>query len=197
MCETCKPPVASLRAPNRHPSFYFQSQRAPRSDANLAVRRIRQNSTEYDKTLRKLVRARARGNGVLFPYSEETAAMCETCKPPVASLRAPNRHRSFHSQSQRAPRSDAKLAVRKIRQNTTECDKMLRKLVRARARGNSVPFFISLATGCDLGAADSTYHIAPPSRHANRPNGTPSSQLVACNSHVCYYFPSIGERRQT
>ncbi len=62
--------------------------------------------------------------------------MRETSKLPTASLRAPNRHLSFHSQSPRAPRDDAKLAVSKILQNATESDEPLRKLVRARARGN-------------------------------------------------------------
>ena len=66
--------------------------------------------------------------------------MRETSKLPTESLRAPNRHLSFHSQSPRAPRGDTKLAVSKILQNATESDEPLRKLVRARARGNGIPF---------------------------------------------------------
>ena len=159
MCETCKPPVASLRAPNRHPSFYPQSQRAPRSDAKLAVRRIRQNSTECNRIRQNATKTRARtrarqrrsvsilrgdsrdvrdmqraGGAVWAHRPEETAAMCETCKPPVASLRALNSHPSFHFQSRRAPRSDAKLAVRRIRRNPTESDRIRQDATKTRAR---------------------------------------------------------------
>ena len=210
MCETCKLPAASLRARNRHPSSYPQSQRAPRDDAKLAVRRIRRNPTESDRIrqddtkTRARPRARARGNGVPFPYPEEAAAMCETCKPPVASLRAPNRHPSLYPQSQRAPRDDAKLTVRRIRQNSTEYDRMrqnatkTRARTRARQRRSVFPFpRHGLRPGRSGFDVSHRSELPPPCRHANRPNRTPFSQLVACNSHVCYYFPSIGERRQT
>ena len=66
--------------------------------------------------------------------NEETAAMCETCKLPTASLRAPNRHPSSHSQSQRTPRDDAKLAVDRIRQNATVSNKMQQNVTKTRAR---------------------------------------------------------------
>ncbi len=159
MCETCKLPVESLRAPNRHPSFHSQSQRAPGDDAKLAVRRIRQNSTECNRTRQNATKTRARtrarqrrsvsilrgdsrnvrdmqraGGAVWAHRPEETAAMCEICKLPVAERRDRNPHRSFYSQSQRAPRDDAKLAVRRIRQNSTECDRIRQNATKTRAR---------------------------------------------------------------
>ena len=70
--------------------------------------------------------------------------MYETSNLPTEALRAPNRHPSSYPQSPRAQRADAKFAVGKIRQNTTQSHTMQRKLVPARAHaragGNGVPF---------------------------------------------------------
>ena len=90
----------------------------------------------------------------------------------------------------------------KIRQEATEYYAILRKLVPARTRARqrrSVFPFPRHGLRPGRSGFDVSHHseLLPPCSHANRPNGTPSSQLVACNSHVCYYFPSIGERRQT
>ena len=87
------------------------------------------------------------------PRPRGDSPMRETSKLPTASLRAPNRHLSFHSQSPRAPRGDTKLAVSKILQNATESDEPLRKLVRARARGNGIPFPSSRHMDCAQVAA--------------------------------------------
>ena len=65
--------------------------------------------------------------------------MRETSELPTASLRAPNPHPSSYPQSPRTPRDDAKFAVGKIRQNTTESHTMQRKLVPARTRARGIP----------------------------------------------------------
>ena len=75
--------------------------------------------------------------------------MRETSNLPTASLRAPNHHPSFHSQSPRAPTSDAKFAVSRILQNSTKLDRIRQKSTetrarpRAHARGNDVPLGFS------------------------------------------------------
>ena len=96
MCETCKLPTASLRAPNRHPSFYSQSHRTLIDDAKLVLSRMRQNTTECNRMRQNATKCnenscpparahargnygtpeipeepeeRARGNGVPFPFS--------------------------------------------------------------------------------------------------------------------------------
>ena len=72
MRETSELPTASLRAANRHPSFYAQPHRAPRQDAKLALSRIRQNPTQCNTvrqhTTKTRARACARGNGIPFPF---------------------------------------------------------------------------------------------------------------------------------
>ena len=128
--------------------------------------------------------------------------MCETSELPAVPLRAPNRHPSFYPQSQRAPRDDAKLAVSRIRHNSTQSNRIQQNPTKirvcARARGNGVPFpFSRHGLPPRHSGFDASLGGAAPSRHANRPNGTPSFQLVAYNSRVCYYFPRIGERRQS
>ena len=63
MPEICNLPTESLRASNRHPSFYSKTPRAPRDDAKLAVSKIRQNATQSDRMphdATKLVPARTR-----------------------------------------------------------------------------------------------------------------------------------------
>ena len=77
MCEICKLPTASLRALNRRPSFHSQSQRTPRDDLKLAVSKIRQDATEFSELQRKLVPARARGNG----YSKTPPSAPGQCPP--------------------------------------------------------------------------------------------------------------------
>ena len=104
--------------------------------------------------------------------------MPETCKLPTASLRAPNRHPSFHSQSQRAQRDDAKLATGRIRHNATGYDRAQRKLVPARAHarvgGNGVPFPFP-RHGLRPGRSG-FLELPSPSRHANRSNETPGAK---------------------
>ena len=56
--------------------------------------------------------------------------MRETSKLPTASLRAPNRHLSFHSQSPRAKRR----YQTRGQQNSTECDRVRRTTTKTRAR---------------------------------------------------------------
>ena len=207
MCETCKPPVASLRARNRHRSFHFQSQRAPRDDAKLAVRRIRQNSTECNRTRQNATKTRARTRA----RQRRSVSIPRGAGRNVRDMQTAGRVAPRPEPSPLIPLPIAARPKRRCQtcrqEDPTECDRIRQNATKTRARTRARQrrsVFHFLATGCDLGAADSTYRIArswpPPSRHANRPNrpnGTPSSQLVACNSHVCYYFPSIGERRQT
>ena len=93
--------------------------------------------------------------------------MRETCNLPTASLRAPNRHLSFHSQSPRAPRGDVRMrcfsgtgfpiAARAKRryqtrgqQNSTECDRVRRTTTKTRARPRArQPAFRFLPLGMD------------------------------------------------
>ena len=116
--------------------------------------------------------------------------MSETCKLPTASLRPLNRHPSFHSQSQRTPRDDAKLAVSMIRQNPTKSDKILRKLVCARTRARqqrSVP--VPSTWICTQVTADSTYPttvIPARSRHSRNP-----PTVIPTHTHV---IPTIHHR---
>ena len=216
MCETSELPAVPLRAPNRHPSFYSQSQRVPRADAKLAVSRIRHNSTQSNKIqqnptkIRVCTRAHAR---------EATASRFLSAKP---YPRGDNRNvRNIRTAGRAAPRPKPSpvillpIAARPksrcqtrgqqdstqfdtIQQNPTKSDENSCVRTRARARGNGVPFpFSRHGLPPRRSGFDASLGAAAPSRHANRPNGTPSFQLVAYNSRVCYYFPRIGERRQT
>lgn len=89
--------------------------------------------------------------------------MCETSELPAVSLRAPNRHPSFYPQSQRPPRADAKLAVSRIRHNSTQSNRIqqnptkIRVCARARAREATAFRFLSLDADCPQVAADSTH----------------------------------------
>ena len=103
--------------------------------------------------------------------------MRETSELPTASLRAPNPHPSSYPQSPRTPRDDAKFAVGKIRQNSTQSDRIPHDATKTRARaharvgGNGVPF-LALGMDCAQAAADSTRPLELPShsRHANKSN---------------------------
>ena len=68
MCDTYTLPIAPLRAPNRQPPLRLQSQRAARDGDKPTVDRNRHNATGCNRAQRKLVRARAGGNGVPFPF---------------------------------------------------------------------------------------------------------------------------------
>ncbi len=100
--------------------------------------------------------------------------MCETCSLPTAPLRAPKRQPPIRTQSQRVARDGDKLTVYRNRHNATGYNRAQRKLVPARAREATAFRFPSLGTDCVRGAAGWTYRLdlPPPSRHANRPNGT-------------------------
>ena len=170
---------------------------------------IQQNPTKSDENSCVRTRARARGNGVPFPF-------CETIP------RGDSRNvRDIQSADRVAPRPEPSpvilppIAARPksrcqtrgqqdstqfdtIQQNPTKSDENSCVRTCARARGNGVPFpFFRRGLPPGRSGFDASLGAAAPSRHANRPNGTRSFQLVAYNSRVCYYFPSIGERRQS
>ena len=63
--------------------------------------------------------------------------MHETSNLPPARLLAPNRHPSSYPQSPRAQRADAKFAVGKIRQNTTQSDRIPHDATKTRARAHA------------------------------------------------------------
>ena len=84
--------------------------------------------------------------------------MCQTCNLPTASLRASNHHPSFHSQSRRTPRDDAKLTVSKMRQNATET--RARPPAHTRAR-QTLPFPFS-RHGLPPGGFDIPFAVAAP-----------------------------------
>ena len=69
--------------------------------------------------------------------------MPETCKLPTASLHDPNRY-SSSAPNRGAPQetmpNSRSAEFDRIRHNATGCSRMQPKLVRARARGNGVPF---------------------------------------------------------
>ena len=81
--------------------------------------------------------------------------MCETYNLPTASLRAPNHHPSFHSQSPRAPTADDKFALDRMRQNATKIDRNSCPPACARARQRRSVGFLSAWIAHV--AADSTY----------------------------------------
>ena len=208
MCETCNLPTVSLRAPNRHPSFYPQSQRAPRADAKLAVSRIRHNLTQSNRIQQNPTKirvcARARGNGVPFPFCETIpqrrqpqCAKHAICRPCRSAPRTVTRHSTPNRSAPQEPMPNSRSAgFDTIRHNPTKSNE--NSCVRTRARGNGVPFpFSGHGLPPRRSGFDASLGAAAPSCHANRPNGTPSFQLVAYNSRICYYFPRIGERRQS
>ena len=205
MCEIYNLPTVSLRAPNRHPSFYPQSQRAPRADAKLAVSRIRHNSTQSNKIRRKFVCAHARARqrrsvSFLRNHTQRRQPQCAkhpNCRPCRSAPQIVTRHSTPNRSAPQEPMPNSRSAgFDTIRHNPTKSDE--NSCVRTRARGNGVPFPFS-RHGLSPGRSgfDASLGAAAPSRHANRPNGTLSFQLVAYNSRVCYYFPRIGERRQS
>ena len=210
MCETCKPPVASLRARNPHRSFHSQSQRAQRDDAKLAVRRIRQNSTESDRIQQDATKTRARAHArakqplsVSIPrgasrnvrdmQTAERVAPCPQPSPVIPLPIAARPKRRCQTRRQEDPtKSDRK------RQNTTQYyENSCPPAREATAFRFSFPSARVATWAQRIRRVSHRSELPPPCRHANRPNRTPFSQLVACNAHVCYYFPSIGERRQT
>ena len=96
-----------------------------------------------------------------------------------------NMQTADRAQSQRAARADAKLTVCRNRHNATECSRVQRKLVRARAREATAFRFPSLGMDCAQGAAGWAYRLElpSPSRHANKPNGTKlSTRLTSPNA---------------
>ena len=87
--------------------------------------------------------------------------MPEICKLPTESLPPPTVTRHSTSKSPHAPRDDAKLAVRRIRHNPTQCNTVRQQATETRARtrerGNGVPF-LPLDTECAQLAAVSWMH---------------------------------------
>ena len=105
MYETCNLPTASLRAPNRPPSFHPQPPRTPRDDANLTVSRMLQNAAKCDKMQQKLVparpRARARGKSFRFPSLDTDCPQADSTyrlqSPP------PSRHANRSNRTPKRP----------------------------------------------------------------------------------------------
>ena len=102
--------------------------------------------------------------------------MRETSELPTASIHAPNRHPSFHAQSQRAQRHDAKLAICRIRQIPTQCNTVQQHATKTRARTRELPH-------------------PRPSFPRNPPTSFPTIHVIPATTHVIPAkagIPSLG-----
>ena len=150
MRETCKLPTASLRAPNRHPSSHYQSQRTPRDDTKLAVSKIRHNTTGSNKMQQNVTKTRAR------PRARTREA--------TASVSSPHHRHSCTQPRHHHPPSGCLPSSTPVIPAHNHVIPAHNHVIPAKA-GIHRP----------QTAADSTYRLELPSpiRHANRPNGTP------------------------